>query len=229
MTEVLTRDQILDLLRQRWPGEEQRILAALGLQALILRTDLATDGGDLIGVDPPPGYTSETLNALLAEIAASATGVTDGDKGDITVSGSGSTWTIDLGVIGSTKLGGDITAAGKALITGADAAAQRSTLGLGTAATQNSTAFDPAGAAAAAVTAHEAAPDPHPQYLTAAEGSAAYQPLDAQLSSLASLTYTGNAGKTIVVNGAENGFELVTPSGGGGSAPDFIIQSYGIT
>ena len=35
---------------------------------------------------------------------------------------------------------------------------------------------------------HLAAADPHPQYLTAAEGAAAYQPLDAELTALAGLT-----------------------------------------
>jgi len=43
-----------------------------------------------------------------------------------------------------------------------------------------------------AVAAHEAASDPHPQYLTTAEGNAAYQPLDAELTAIAGLTSAAN-------------------------------------
>lgn len=60
--------------------------------------------------------------------------LTDADKGDITVSSSGTVWAIDAGVVTTAKMGGDVTTAGKALLDDVSAAAQRTTLGLGTAA-----------------------------------------------------------------------------------------------
>ena len=75
-------------------------------------------------------------------------GLTDGDKGSIVVSSSGTVWTIDTGAVNTGHLGGDITTAGKALLDDTDAAAQRTTLGLGTAATTASTAYEASGAIA---------------------------------------------------------------------------------
>jgi hypothetical protein len=61
----------------------------------------------------------------------------DIDYGDITVGGGGTTMTIDAGAVSTAKMGGDVTAAGKALLDDAAASDQRTTLGLGTAAVLN--------------------------------------------------------------------------------------------
>lgn len=76
---------------------------------------------------------TETTQTVTIGASASSGGVSDGDKGDITVSGSGTVWNIDAGAVTTTELGGDITTAGKALLDDANAAAQRTTLGIGTA------------------------------------------------------------------------------------------------
>jgi len=104
------------------------------------------DGAD--GAQGPPGNDGATGPAGPAPAGTGFVRVTGGVL-DTTLS-----------AVGTTHLGGDITTAGKALLDDADAAAQRTTLGLGTAATQASSAFEAAGA----VAAHAAAGDPHPAY-----------------------------------------------------------------
>ena len=54
--------------------------------------------------------------------------------------------------------------------------------------------YDPAGAATTAVSGHEAAPDPHAQYLTAAEGNAAYDGAGAATAAVAAIPADGTAG-----------------------------------
>ena len=50
------------------------------------------------------------------------------------------------------------------------------------------------------------------------------QNADANLTSIAALSYTGNALKVIRVNAGENDFELATPSGGSGLAQYQVRQ-----
>lgn len=65
--------------------------------------------------------------------------------GDINIAAGGATSTLSTGVVSTSILGGDITPAGKALLDDINAAAQRNTLGLGTAALVDSSAFEASG------------------------------------------------------------------------------------
>jgi hypothetical protein len=137
--------------------------------------------------------------------AGGGAGVTDGDKGDVVVSGTGAVWLIDSGLL---------TTYSRSLTAQTNVAGWRSTLGLGTAAVVDTTAFEAAGA----VATHVAAGDPHPQYLTPAEGNAIYQ----AIGSYAPLSHTHIIGD---VTGLQAALDLKAPL----ASPTFTGTVGGIT
>jgi hypothetical protein len=110
----------------------------------------------------------------------------------------------------------DATAFGRSLLGLADAAAARTAL-----------SAEAAGTAVAAVSAHVAAADPHPQYASDGDLAAAVagrQPLDPGLTALAGLATAGVVGQYVRVAGPDQ-FDTATPAGGGGGALPTVLPT----
>lgn len=139
----------------------------------------ATTGTDTTRAVTPAGLKA-SVDAAVAGLIASAPGALDTLNELAAALGNDPNFaaTITTALAGKQPLDSDLTAIaslttttfGRSFLALADATAGRSTLGLGTAATQASTAFDAAGAAAAA--------------------QAASQPVDSDLTAIAALTTT---------------------------------------
>ncbi len=150
---------------------------------------------------------------VIGETPVSGVSLPDGDYGDIVVSGTGTTLTIDTGVVTTAKMGGDVTVAGKALLDDADNTAQRTTLGLGTIATQDANNVAITGGSVTGIVD-----------LTIADGGTGASTATAAFDNLAPTT---TAGDTIYFNGTNNArlpigaAGLVYTVNAGGTAPEW--------
>lgn len=120
--------------------------------------------------------------------------------------------TIAAGAVTTAKLGGDITAAGKALLDDADAAAQRTTLGLGTAATTAASAYATAaqGANAEKCELVVACSDETTALTTGTAKVTFRMPFSMALTSVRASVTTAPTGTTLVVDINESGVSVLS-------------------
>lgn len=150
-------------------------------------------------------------------------GVSDGNKGDIEVTGGGTIWTFNVA---------SVTSAGRAVISAADAPAQRTALSLGDSATLNvgttagtvaagnhnhSGVYEPAGTAASAVSAHVSDLDPHTQYqlMTARAAANGYAPLDSNTRLAHTYVDVPSANSILGVSGTAGAATLISCTAAG--------------
>lgn len=122
-------------------------------------------------------------------------------SGDVSKPAGSTTTTIVNGSVSTSKLGGDITTAGKALLDDADASAQRTTLGLGTIATQAANNVSISGGSITGITD-----------LAVADGGTGASTASGARSNLLP-SYTSNGGKVLAVNTGTTDVEWITASG----------------
>lgn len=173
--------------------------------------------------------------------------VADGNKGDISVSASGSTWVVNAGAINTAKLGGDITTAGKAILDDATAADQRVTLGATTVGSSLFTAPNPGAIRFVRINADNTAslldaPTQRTALGLGTAATAASTDFAAASHTQASSTITMDTarllGRTTAGNGAVEQITvgtglslsagaLTATGGGGGGAQDFVLLALG--
>lgn len=193
--------------------------------------------------------------------AVSAGGISDGDKGDIVVSSSGSVFTIDADavtyskiqnvsatdkILGRSSSGSGVieeitcTSVGRNLLDDADVATQRTTLGLGTAATTASTAYATAAQGGKADSAlQDTVDDTSPQLggsldvngnsiVSVSAGNISITPHTTGkviLDGLSWPTSDGSADQVLKTDGSGNLGFVDQSGGGGGSGSSYIEHS----